>query len=252
MKKIFVPIFWLLIANVYLAQQPILKLDSVKSISGDSIIVNLYAEILTDVGALTIKITVDTTSLSWGRAMNWDNQLDGALAGFVNNQIILAWDGLNGMNLANGKLVELKLWYKGNTSSLVFDTTNTELANLNGEIVKTIFINGSVSPLTDLDENIYNDIPRDYFLAQNYPNPFNPTTVIKYALPFNSKVSIKIYNLLGQDVKMLKDEIISAGNYEVKFDASSLPSGVYFYRLSAESVDGKQTFSSIKKMILLK
>ncbi|MFA6978576.1 MAG: T9SS type A sorting domain-containing protein [Ignavibacteriaceae bacterium] len=252
MKKIFVPIFWLLLANVYLAQQPILKLDSVKSLSGDSIVVNLYAENLTDIGALTIKITIDTTALSWGRAMNWDNQLDGALAGFVNNQIILAWDGLNGMNLANGKLVELKLLYKGNTSLFVFDTTKTELANLEGSIVKVNFINGSVSPLTDLYENISNDIPRDYLLAQNFPNPFNPTTTIRYSLPFDSKVVIKINNVLGQDVKLLKDEIVSAGNYEVQFNSASLPSGIYFYRLSAESVDGKQKYSSIKKMILLK
>jgi hypothetical protein len=57
---------------------------------------------------------------------------------------------------------------------------------------------------------------------------------------------------LGQDVMLRKDEIINAGNYEVQFNASNLPSGVYFYRLSAESLDGKQKYSSIKKMILLK
>ena len=95
-------------------------------------------------------------------------------------------------------------------------------------------------------------IPDHYSLSQNFPNPFNPSTVIRYALPFDSKVLIKIYNVLGQDVKLLKDEIISAGNYEVQFNSSSLSSGVYFYRLSAESVDGKQKYSSIKKMILLK
>jgi len=252
MKKIFVPIFWLLLANVYLAQQPILKLDSVKSLSGDSIVVNLYAENLTDVGALTIKITVDTTALSWGRAANWDTQLDGALAGFVNNQIILAWDGLSGINLPIGKLVELKLLYKGNRGTLIFDTTNTELANISGEIIKANFVNGSVSPLTGIGNNLVDKVPEEFSLLQNFPNPFNPSTVIKYALPFDSKVLIKIYNVLGQDMKLLKDEIISAGNYEVQFNSSSLPSGVYFYRLSTESLDGKQKFSSIKKMILLK
>lgn len=97
-----------------------------------------------------------------------------------------------------------------------------------------------------------NLLPIEYALDQNYPNPFNPSTVIKYALPFDSKVLIKIYNALGQDVKLLKDEIISAGNYEVQFNSSNLPSGVYFYRLSAESLDGKQKYSSIKKMVLLK
>ena len=76
--------------------------------------------------------------------------------------------------------------------------------------------------------------------------------MIRYSLPFESKVVIKIYNLLGQDVKLLKDEIILAGNYKVQINSSNFPSGVYFYRLTAESLDGRQKYSSIKKMILLK
>ena len=94
--------------------------------------------------------------------------------------------------------------------------------------------------------------PVNFELYQNYPNPFNPTSMIRYSLPLESKVVIKIYNLLGQDVKLLKDEIILAGNYEVQFNSSNFPSGVYFYRLTAESLDGRQKYSSIKKMILLK
>lgn len=114
----------------------------------------------------------------------------------------------------------------------------------NGTILYTS--NGGIN---SVDEE---DVISSYKLFQNYPNPFNPSTIIKYALPFDSKVLIKIYNVLGQDVKLLKDEIISAGNYEVQFNSASLPSGVYFYRLSTESVDRKQKYSSIKKMILLK
>jgi len=95
-------------------------------------------------------------------------------------------------------------------------------------------------------------VPYMYSLLQNFPNPFNPTTTVRYSLPFDSKVLIRIYNILGQDVKLLKDEIVSAGNYEVQFNSSNLPSGIYFYRLSAESIDGKQKYSSTKKMILLK
>ena len=97
-----------------------------------------------------------------------------------------------------------------------------------------------------------NQLPTEFSLEQNYPNPFNPSTVMSYALPFDSKVIIRIYNTLGQEVASLKDEISSAGNYEVQFNSSSLPSGIYFYRLNAESVDGKQKYAEIKKMILLK
>lgn len=252
MKKIFVVIIWFIITDTYFAQQPNLRLDSLQSKTGDSVIVSLYAENLSNIGALTIKITIDTTSLSWGRTLNWDTQLDGALAGFVNNQIILAWDGLNGMNLADGKLVELKLLYKGNIGTLVFDTTNTELANIEGNIIRVNFNDGSVSPLTDLDEPLNTSIPQDYSLLQNFPNPFNPTTTIRYALPFDSRVTIKIYNVLGQVVKWLKEEVTSAGNYEVQFNSDNLSSGIYFYRINAESIQGNEKYSSIKKMILLK
>ncbi|MDR3666660.1 MAG: T9SS type A sorting domain-containing protein, partial [Ignavibacteriaceae bacterium] len=96
------------------------------------------------------------------------------------------------------------------------------------------------------------DIPSGYRLEQNYPNPFNPSTLIKYSIPYESKVVMKIYNSIGQEVALLKNEIASAGNYQVEFNSNHLSSGVYFYRLSAASIDGKQNYSSIKKMILLK
>ena len=95
-------------------------------------------------------------------------------------------------------------------------------------------------------------IPSEFQLSQNYPNPFNPSTVIRYSLPYTSKVVLKIYNSLGQDVMTLKNETNTAGIYEVQFKSSNLSSGVYFYQLNAESVDGNQSFTSTKKMILMK
>ncbi len=111
-----------------------------------------------------------------------------------------------------------------------------------------LLANGIVSGIqTDADL-----IPDHYSLSQNYPNPFNPTTVIRFGLPFDSKVIINVYNILGQEVKLLKDDIITAGNHEVQFNTTNLSSGVYIYRLSAESINGEQKYSSNKKMILLK
>ena len=97
-----------------------------------------------------------------------------------------------------------------------------------------------------------NIIPTDFQLSQNYPNPFNPSTIIRYSLPYASKVELNVYNALGQEVMPLKNEINSAGIYEVQFKASTLSSGVYFYQLKAEPIDGKQGFTSTKKMILIK
>ena len=95
-------------------------------------------------------------------------------------------------------------------------------------------------------------IPSEFQLSQNYPNPFNPSTVIRYSLPYTSKVVLKIYNALGKEVMTLKNETNTAGIYEIQFKSSNLSSGVYFYQLIAQSIDGNKNFTSTKKMILMK
>ncbi len=97
-----------------------------------------------------------------------------------------------------------------------------------------------------------NDLPTVFGLSQNYPNPFNPSTVIKYGLPGTSNVNIKIYNLMGQEVECLVNERQSAGYHEVKWNASDKSSGIYFYSIEAKQVESKETFHSVKKLILLK
>lgn len=92
---------------------------------------------------------------------------------------------------------------------------------------------------------------KEFALGQNYPNPFNPSTTINFSLAVDSKVSLKIFDVLGQEVATLLNGQMAAGNQKVSFDASSLNSGVYFYRIDASGVDG-QKFSSVKKMILTK
>lgn len=88
--------------------------------------------------------------------------------------------------------------------------------------------------------------PDIYRLQQNYPNPFNPSTVISYQLPANSMVTLKVYDVLGREVETLVNERQNAGTHSITFDASTLPSGVYFYRLQAG------TYSNTKKLLLLK
>jgi hypothetical protein len=102
------------------------------------------------------------------------------------------------------------------------------------------------------------DVPDAFALEQNYPNPFNPTTTIQFDLPDVSIVTLKVYNLLGQEVATLLDREILDYGEEVEFDASSLPSGVYLYRIVAETVveDGEEgvseAFTQVKKMVLVK
>ncbi|MCK9209366.1 MAG: T9SS type A sorting domain-containing protein [Ignavibacteriaceae bacterium] len=91
-----------------------------------------------------------------------------------------------------------------------------------------------------------------YSLSQNYPNPFNPTTVIKYALPYESNVSINVYNTLGEIVKTFNEGTKQTGSYNVNFNGVGLSSGIYLYSIKAVSIDGKQNFQATKKMILIK
>ncbi len=90
------------------------------------------------------------------------------------------------------------------------------------------------------------NIPSEFKLFQNYPNPFNPATNIKFDIPKDADVKIAVYDMLGREVQIVADEFKQAGSYEIKFDASGLSSGTYFYKIIAGS------FTDIKKMVLIK
>lgn len=93
---------------------------------------------------------------------------------------------------------------------------------------------------------ISNEIPSGYILEQNYPNPFNPSTIIKFSLPKTSFVTLKIYNQLGKEVSTLVNEKKSTGTYQHLFNATNIPSGIYFYTLQSDD------YIETKKMILMK
>jgi hypothetical protein len=91
-----------------------------------------------------------------------------------------------------------------------------------------------------------NQLPKDYALSQNYPNPFNPSTTIKFALPKDGFVTMKVYDISGREVARLVNEQKKAGYHDVLFNASNLASGVYFYRIQSND------FVMTKRMVLIK
>ena len=115
------------------------------------------------------------------------------------------------------------------------DNVRTAIANARGKFSGI---------LTGIKQN--NQAPITFNLEQNYPNPFNPSTVIKYSLPAGGNVTVKVYDILGNEVRTLVSENKGAGNYSVTFDARGLPSGVYLYKLTAGN------YTSVKKLVLLK
>lgn len=108
---------------------------------------------------------------------------------------------------------------------------------------KEIVFDDFSGELTDVKNEV---IPTKLVLEQNYPNPFNPTTSIKFSIPKQEFVNLKVYDILGKEITTLVNEVKSAGNYEVNFNASNLPSGTYFYRIQSGN------YVETKKMILIK
>jgi len=105
--------------------------------------------------------------------------------------------------------------------------------------------------LVKIPETGFNEIS-EFTLLQNYPNPFNPATKIEYAIPKDNFVNIKIYNLLGKEIMSLVDDLKKAGRYEISFDGSNLPSGVYYYKIKAGSPREAGGFEQVRKMLLIK
>ena len=109
-----------------------------------------------------------------------------------------------------------------------------------------LFVSNSANANLGKRAATIDDLPTTYALKQNYPNPFNPSTMISYSVPNNTYVTLKVFDVLGNEVATLVNEEKSAGNFEVEFNASGLSSGIYFYRIQTES------FVDTKKLIMLK
>jgi hypothetical protein len=128
-----------------------------------------------------------------------------------------------------------RLGYEVESRQIVVGSVNLDTVNFYLDTLNVIGI-----------ENINSNVPDDFSLGQNFPNPFNPQTKFKFSIKRTSFAELKIFDILGREVKTLVSENLKAGEYEISFNAAGLPSGVYFYRLSAAD------FSQTKKMVLIK
>ncbi len=146
-------------------------------------------------------------------------------------------------------------WIKTNQAGKLILSSSQEIVNRSSiKIISTT----EKPPQPPPAQIKVNEIPKEFALRQNYPNPFNPSTVINYQLPIDSYVKLKVYNLLGQEVTSIVDEVQEAGYKSVEWNSDdlsgkSVASGVYVYRLEASSqADPSKSFSQIRKMILMK
>jgi len=171
----------------------------------------------------------------------------------------LAWS-----SIVNADSYRLQVAKDSGFTNMIFDdstlTTNNKTVNnllLNTSYywrvnAKNSFGKGDYSNIWSFSTKVtdvsgeQNAIPTEYSFYQNYPNPFNPSTVIKYDLPKEGFVTMKIYNILGKEIKTLVNDFKKAGSYNVTFDAGNLPSGIYFCRIKSND------FSAVRKLLLIK
>ena len=140
-------------------------------------------------------------------------------------------------------------WDQVDDNGLPGSIWNTMQFTTNYALVNYLGVGVYRRPISDVtgiegDQTINSELK--FKLEQNYPNPFNPATAIRYSVPQNSHVTLRVYDLLGKEITTLVNEEKPAGNYKVKFDAAGLVSGIYFYRLSVGN------YSNTKKLILMK
>jgi hypothetical protein len=139
------------------------------------------------------------------------------------------------------------------------DATNIDLIALRqgtasaapSQVIDGIRVANSWTSILTSVNNITTTVPSKFTLSQNYPNPFNPVTNIRFAVPTNGFVTMKVYNTLGKEVSNPVNQNLNAGSYEVKFDASTLASGMYFYTMNYVNSDGN-SFTDTKKLMLVK
>lgn len=188
-------------------------------------------------------LPVELTSFS-AKAFSGKVQLDWTTATEINNsgfEIERSFDGNTfftvGFVRGNGTTTEPRSY--SFTDDIQFNSTQSIYYRL-----KQVDYNGDIS-YSDI-VSVELDIPTEFALGQNYPNPFNPSTKIKYSVPQKGIVSIVVYDLIGQQVATILNEVKEAGNYEIDFNSSGLSSGIYFYKMTTNN------FSHVKKMSILK
>lgn len=141
-----------------------------------------------------------------------------------------------------------RMIYTG-TYSLTFSKTgyySKTVTNVKAKNDSTTILNVLLRPIPVSVTNNGNTIPKEFGLSQNYPNPFNPSTTITFTLPKESDITLKIYDIAGREAAELINGVLKAGEYNYKFDASNLSSGIYFYSVKAGN------FTDTKRMVLLK
>jgi len=225
-----------------------IELETENLLSGQDNNTLVQANLTDEIAGLQLRISYDPKNLTLGKPAVTGRTSGMTLSTqFKDGELIVLMYNLNGLGIKPGDGPILSI-----PSSVKTDSKGT-----NGLQLKEVILVGTdaheipVSIITGIDD-IKESMPKDFLLYQNYPNPFKSETLIKYGLPKSADVQIKVYNLLGQEIRNLVSEHKEAGFYTVTWDAldnsnSNVSPGIYIYEFTADD-----NFINKKKMIVLK
>lgn len=217
-------------------------------------------------GRRDLKQTIKFGGTGWSAPTNWssfggtDNVNVALYSRRSNsNDVFQAVFTRTGLNNGTPRAIRYRKFSSGSWNTSIEASTGSPTGLQNAAVVELNTTSGAFAYAGTNNANVYFNnqdwtvdvnegeaTPENYSLEQNYPNPFNPSTTIKFRIPENSFVSLKVYNVLGKEVATLVNEEKNAGIFEVNFNANNLSSGVYFYKLETGN------FVKTNKMILLK
>ena len=235
-----------------------IKADSIVAALNDTIVVSVTGTQIENVAQVLFDIIYDqekikfinayTTEISNGFALTKTQTSDRKLS--------IAMDGVDGIKDKQGRL--LKLYFcvcspEQSETHIHFDSVTLTNEVMSKKIISEV--QDGVIRIMKTDEVVNREqVPLTYYLNPCYPNTFNPTTTISFELPKETYTEIKIYNLAGQLVQTLLNEVKPAGQHQIIWNAGNLPSGIYFYQIKVEDPAGSGTgdFTKTKKCILLK
>lgn len=222
-----------------------MKIDTVSVPAGftGSVTIPVKVTNFKNIGAVSLKISYDASKLQftsfaniYGNAKFLYSDKDGV--------ITIGWYDVTPANIPDGKYFDMVFQLKGTPSAINFKTEACEIADGTGNTIICNYINGYVSSQTTSVKK--NQKKLGYQLENNYPNPFNPVTRIGYSVPAETRVVLKVFNILGTEIQTLVNKIQPAGSYFVDFYAADLPSGIYVYTMQAGD------FTQSSKMTLLR
>lgn len=199
------------------------------------------SEIPVELTSFNAELIGSTVRLVWSTATETNNRGFEIQRSEVSDQksVVSRWEEI-GFVAGSGTTTEKRVYtyYDKNISAGVYNYR-----------LKQVDLDGKEVYSNEIEVDV--KAPADFLLAQNYPNPFNPSTNITFSLKTESRVTLNVYNILGEKSKLLINDKLNAGEHNIKFDATGLPGGVYIYSLSAAGIDGTN-FTATRKMILLK